>query len=73
MALEHPFAHRGDGVGVEPAFAALAIGAYLLMLRFVLIVPITIAGFVLLVMRYGGCDVAGYRVYQKAAGGAETQ
>jgi uncharacterized membrane protein YbhN (UPF0104 family) len=31
--------------------------SYLLMLRFILLVPVTIAGLILLVLRYGGLDV----------------
>ena len=67
VALASVFALIPSGPGYAGTQdAAVAIGvkalggtgsqaiAYLLMLRFVLIVPITIAGFVLLVMRYGG-------------------
>jgi glycosyltransferase 2 family protein len=67
VALASVFALIPSGPGYAGTQdAAVAIGvkalggtgsqaiAYLLMLRFVLIVPITIAGFVLLIMRYGG-------------------
>jgi uncharacterized membrane protein YbhN (UPF0104 family) len=67
VALASVFALIPSGPGYAGTQdAAVAIGvkalggtgsqavAYLLMLRFVLIVPITVAGFVLLVTRYGG-------------------
>jgi hypothetical protein len=41
------------GIKALGGTGAIAV-AYLLMLRFVIVVPITLAGFVLLVARYGG-------------------